>query len=59
MELVKFELHTAFPIPLWRFVFITPISDYIKNKKPQEREEILVHQVSLEINIVQRITIIY
>lgn len=59
MELVKFELHTAFPIPLWRFVFITPISDYIKNKKPQEREEILVYQVSLEINIVQRITIIY
>lgn len=63
MELVKFELHTAFPIPLWRFVFITPISDYIKNKKPRERErereEILVHQVSLEINIVQRITIIY
>lgn len=59
MELVKFELHTAFPIPFWRFVFITPISDYIKNKKPQEREEILVHRVSLEINIVQRVTIIY
>lgn len=59
MELVKFELHTAFPIPLWRFVFITPISDYIKNRKPREREEILVHQVLLEINIVQRIAIIY
>ena len=33
MELVKFELHTTFPIPLSRFVFITPISDYIQEKE--------------------------
>ena len=39
MELVKFELHTTFPIPLSRFVFITPISDYIKREREREREK--------------------